>query len=55
MIINLNIYDLRNEHQCQELCEEDGVCKVMTEPKKQEEVYKGLVADITFIKVCSYV
>ncbi|CAG8727313.1 5341_t:CDS:10, partial [Gigaspora margarita] len=41
-----------NEHQCQEFCEEPGICKVQTEPKKQEEVYKGLVdsTSITFIK-----
>ncbi|CAG8493935.1 13962_t:CDS:10 [Dentiscutata erythropus] len=41
-----------NEHQCQESCEDPGLCKVQTEPKKQEEVYKGLVENtsITFIK-----
>ncbi|CAG8735099.1 5498_t:CDS:2, partial [Cetraspora pellucida] len=40
------------EHQCQELCEDPGICKVQTEPKKQEETYKGLVdtTSITFIK-----
>ena len=43
---------LREEHQCRELCEEDGICKVLTEPRKQEEVYKGLVTNITFTKVC---
>ncbi|CAI2191699.1 11574_t:CDS:10, partial [Funneliformis geosporum] len=34
-----------NEHQCRELCEEAGICKVIIEPKKQEheEVYKGKV------------
>ncbi|CAG8468542.1 16128_t:CDS:10 [Funneliformis caledonium] len=31
-----------NEHQCRELCEDDGICKVILEPKKQEEVYKGI-------------
>ena len=50
---NLNVYYLRNEHQCLELCEADGICKVTTEPKKKEEVYKGLVTNITFTKVCS--
>ncbi|GES77132.1 hypothetical protein GLOIN_2v1781568 [Rhizophagus clarus] len=39
-----------NEHQCRELCEEDGICQVVTEPKKQEETYRGLVQDITFTK-----
>ncbi|CAG8634848.1 3170_t:CDS:10, partial [Funneliformis caledonium] len=41
-----------NEHQCRELCEEAGICKVIVEPKKQEEVYKGLIAEtsIAFTK-----
>ncbi|PKY47221.1 hypothetical protein RhiirA4_462349, partial [Rhizophagus irregularis] len=41
-----------NEHQCRELCEDDGICQIVTEPKKQEETYKGLVkeASITFTK-----
>ncbi|CAI2180537.1 19077_t:CDS:10, partial [Funneliformis geosporum] len=41
-----------NEHQCRELCEEAGICKVLIEPKKQEEIYKGLVEEtsITFTK-----
>ncbi|PKY13750.1 hypothetical protein RhiirB3_425628 [Rhizophagus irregularis] len=26
-----------NEHQCHELCEDDGVCKVVIEPKKQPQ------------------
>ncbi|CAG8438296.1 8032_t:CDS:10 [Funneliformis caledonium] len=39
-----------NEHKCRELCEEDGICKVIIEPKKQEEVYKGLITNITFTK-----
>ncbi|CAG8527594.1 5810_t:CDS:10 [Scutellospora calospora] len=41
-----------NEHQCQELCEEPGICKTQLEPKKQEEIYKGLVkgTSITFTK-----
>ena len=34
---------LREEHQCRELFEDDGICKVLTEPRKQEEVYKGLL------------
>ncbi|CAG8777906.1 18176_t:CDS:2, partial [Cetraspora pellucida] len=40
------------EHQCQEFCEDPGICKVQTEPKKQEETYEGLVdnTSITFIK-----
>ncbi|RGB38368.1 hypothetical protein C1646_755794 [Rhizophagus diaphanus] len=42
-----------NEHQCRELCEDDGICQVVTEPKKLEETYKGLVKEtsITFTKV----
>ncbi|CAG8505503.1 11510_t:CDS:10 [Funneliformis caledonium] len=41
-----------NDHQCRELCQEDGICKVILEPKKQEEVYKGLIEEtsITFTK-----
>ncbi|GBC07438.1 hypothetical protein RclHR1_07470003 [Rhizophagus clarus] len=41
-----------NEHQCRELCQDDGICQVVTEPKKQEETYKGLVKEtsITFTK-----
>ncbi|CAI2177086.1 2129_t:CDS:10 [Funneliformis geosporum] len=41
-----------NEHQCRELCEEAGICNVIVEPKKQEEIYKGLVEEtsITFTK-----
>ncbi|GBC07437.1 hypothetical protein RclHR1_07470002 [Rhizophagus clarus] len=41
-----------NEHQCQKLCEDDGICKVTTEPRRQEEVYNGLVKEtsITFTK-----
>ncbi|PKC68807.1 hypothetical protein RhiirA1_456805 [Rhizophagus irregularis] len=41
-----------NEHQCQKFCEDDGICKVTTEPKRQEEVYKGLVKEtsIAFTK-----
>ncbi|CAG8505521.1 11511_t:CDS:10 [Funneliformis caledonium] len=41
-----------NEHQCQELCAVDGICKVKLEPKKQEEVYQGLIEEtsITFTK-----
>ncbi|GBC39328.2 hypothetical protein GLOIN_2v1773792 [Rhizophagus irregularis DAOM 181602=DAOM 197198] len=40
------------EHQCRELCEEDGICNVVTEPKKQEETYKGRVEGtvITYTK-----
>ncbi|RHZ44791.1 hypothetical protein Glove_709g38 [Diversispora epigaea] len=38
------------EHQCQKDCEEPGVCKVQVEPKKQEDVYQGLVSRITFIR-----
>ncbi|CAG8578692.1 7364_t:CDS:10, partial [Dentiscutata heterogama] len=30
------------------LCEEAGICKVSTEPKKQEETYQGLVAETSF-------
>ncbi|CAG8484326.1 16277_t:CDS:2, partial [Dentiscutata heterogama] len=37
-----------NEHQCQEDCQELGVCRVITEPKKQEEVYQGLVQGTSF-------
>ncbi|CAG8745069.1 36234_t:CDS:10, partial [Gigaspora margarita] len=41
-----------NEHQCQENCQELGVCKVLIEPRKQEDVYQGLVqgTSITFTK-----
>ncbi|POG65607.1 hypothetical protein GLOIN_2v1665293 [Rhizophagus irregularis DAOM 181602=DAOM 197198] len=41
-----------NEHQCREDCQDDGICQVVTEPKKQEETYKGLVKEtsITFTK-----
>jgi len=39
-----------DEHQCRELCEEDGICRIILEPKKQEEVYKGLVTNIAFTK-----
>ncbi|CAB4409770.1 unnamed protein product [Rhizophagus irregularis] len=41
-----------NGHQCRELCEEDGICHVVTEPKEQKETYKGLVKEtsITFTK-----
>ncbi|CAB5351465.1 unnamed protein product [Rhizophagus irregularis] len=41
-----------NEHQCREYCEEYGICQIVTEPKKQEETYKGLVKEtsITFTK-----
>ncbi|PKC68809.1 hypothetical protein RhiirA1_440393 [Rhizophagus irregularis] len=41
-----------NEHQCRELCEDKGICQVVTEPKEQEETYKGLVEEtsITFTK-----
>ncbi|CAG8521350.1 2160_t:CDS:10, partial [Cetraspora pellucida] len=41
-----------NEHQCQEDCQELGICKLLLEPKKQEEVYQGLVqgTSITFTK-----
>ncbi|CAB5351424.1 unnamed protein product [Rhizophagus irregularis] len=40
------------EHQCREDCQDDGICQVVTEPKKQEETYKGLVKEtsITFTK-----
>ncbi|CAB4446571.1 unnamed protein product [Rhizophagus irregularis] len=40
------------EHQCRELCEEDGICNVVTEPKKQEAIYKGRVEGtvITYTK-----
>ncbi|PKK70959.1 hypothetical protein RhiirC2_443579 [Rhizophagus irregularis] len=37
------------EHQCRELCEEEGICNVVTEPKKQEETYKGKVEGTVFI------
>ncbi|CAG8699913.1 9819_t:CDS:2, partial [Racocetra fulgida] len=39
-------------HQCQEDCQELGICRVLTEPRKQEEVYQGLVQEtsITFTK-----
>ncbi|CAG8485102.1 8847_t:CDS:10 [Acaulospora morrowiae] len=40
-----------NEHQCQEQCEHSGVCKVLTEPKKNEQKYQGLSGtSFTFIK-----
>ncbi|GBC20093.1 uncharacterized protein OCT59_006574 [Rhizophagus irregularis] len=41
-----------NEHQCREYCEEYGICQIVTEPKKQEETYKGLDKEtsITFTK-----
>ncbi|CAG8734000.1 16953_t:CDS:10, partial [Gigaspora margarita] len=41
-----------NEHQCQEDCQELGVCRVLTEPRKQDEVYQSLVqgTSITFTK-----
>ncbi|CAG8588725.1 6761_t:CDS:10 [Rhizophagus irregularis] len=40
------------EHQCRKLCEEDGICNVLTEPKKQEETYRGRVEGtvITYTK-----
>ncbi|CAG8434680.1 7782_t:CDS:10 [Diversispora eburnea] len=31
-------------------CEEPGVCKVLVEPKKQEDAYQGLVSTFTFIR-----
>ncbi|CAG8497613.1 11334_t:CDS:10 [Acaulospora morrowiae] len=31
-----------NKHHCQEQCEHPGVCKVLTEPKKNEQKYQGL-------------
>ncbi|CAB5384282.1 unnamed protein product [Rhizophagus irregularis] len=41
-----------NEHQCRELCEDNGICQVVTKPKEQEEIYEGLVEEtsITFTK-----
>ncbi|CAI2192234.1 4778_t:CDS:10, partial [Funneliformis geosporum] len=41
-----------NEHQCHELYEETGICKVKLEPRKQEDVYDGLIkgTSITFTK-----
>ncbi|CAB4476805.1 unnamed protein product [Rhizophagus irregularis] len=44
-----------NEHQCRELCEDNGICQVVTKPKEQEEIYRGLVEEtsITFTKVYS--
>ncbi|GBB95541.1 hypothetical protein RclHR1_02560001, partial [Rhizophagus clarus] len=38
-----------DEHQCREFCEEDGICQVVLEPKKQEETYKGLLKKTTII------
>ncbi|CAB4389102.1 unnamed protein product [Rhizophagus irregularis] len=44
-----------NEHQCRELCKDNGICQVVTKPKEQEEIYRGLVEEtsITFTKVYS--
>ncbi|GES75141.1 hypothetical protein GLOIN_2v1781568 [Rhizophagus clarus] len=41
-----------NEHQCRELCEDDGICQVDTKPKEKKETYKGLINEtsITFTK-----
>ncbi|CAG8499822.1 1587_t:CDS:10 [Acaulospora colombiana] len=51
MITSMLHQRFTNEHQCQELCEHPGVCKVQTEPKKNEQTYKGLSgASFTFIK-----
>ncbi|CAG8710849.1 9684_t:CDS:2, partial [Racocetra fulgida] len=40
------------QRRCQKDCQELGICKVLTEPRKQEEVYQGLVqgTSITFTK-----
>ncbi|CAG8518802.1 6940_t:CDS:10, partial [Acaulospora morrowiae] len=40
------------EHQCLEYCEEPGICRVLTEPQRQEETYQGKVSEtvITFTK-----
>ncbi|PKY60333.1 hypothetical protein RhiirA4_483921, partial [Rhizophagus irregularis] len=43
-----------NEHQCRELCEDDGICQIVIKPKKQEETYKGLVKG-TFITFTKYI
>ncbi|PKY52171.1 hypothetical protein RhiirA4_469637 [Rhizophagus irregularis] len=37
-----------NEHQCRELCEDNGICEIEHKPKEQKETYKGLVKDTTF-------
>ncbi|CAJ0762989.1 13890_t:CDS:10 [Entrophospora sp. SA101] len=41
-----------NDHQCLEECEEPGICKISTEPKKEEATYKGLIKEtsISFFK-----
>ncbi|CAH1761819.1 14306_t:CDS:2, partial [Entrophospora sp. SA101] len=41
-----------NDHQCIEDCEEPGICKILTEPRKEEATYQGLVTEtsITFTK-----
>ncbi|GBB83175.1 hypothetical protein RclHR1_00010057 [Rhizophagus clarus] len=41
-----------NEHQCRELCEDDGICQVDTKPKEKKETYRGLINEtsITFTK-----
>ncbi|CAG8529874.1 17251_t:CDS:10, partial [Acaulospora morrowiae] len=54
---NLKTHDTINhfcgeEHQCQEYCEEPGVCRVLTEPQRREETYQGKLREtiITFTK-----
>nr|CAG8522177.1 4868_t:CDS:10 [Entrophospora candida] len=41
-----------NDHQCLEECEEPGICKILTEPKKEEATYKVLIKEssISFFK-----
>ncbi|CAH1767584.1 10057_t:CDS:2, partial [Entrophospora sp. SA101] len=41
-----------NDHQCLEDCEEPGICKILTEPKKEEATYKVLIKEssISFFK-----
>ncbi|CAJ0860021.1 15726_t:CDS:10, partial [Entrophospora sp. SA101] len=41
-----------NEHQCFKKCQEPGICKILTEPKKEEATYNGLIKEtsISFFK-----